>query len=302
MGTSDFAVANLDALIDAGHEIACVYTPPPRPVGRGHKEPPSPAQARAALAGIEVRHPHSLRDEDAVAAFAELGADIAVVAAYGLILPAPILEAPRLGCVNVHASLLPRWRGAAPIQRAIMAGDRFTGITIMKMDEGLDTGPILAQAQLKITPETDAGAMHDGLAALGARLLVETLPDYAEGQISPTPQPEEGITYAAKIDHTETRIDWQRSAADVDRQVRAFAPHPGAWFEVAGQRIRVLAGHRFAGGGVPGTVIDDAATVACAEGALRLDRLQRQGRSPMEAADFLRGFALEPGTRLDTGQ
>ncbi len=299
MGTPEFAVASLDALIAAGHDVACVYTRAPRPAGRGHKERPSPVHARAAAAEIEVRHPRGLRDSGAAAAFARIGADVAVVAAYGLILPAPILETPRLGCLNVHASLLPRWRGAAPIQRAILAGDRKTGITIMKMDEGLDTGPMLARSEIEITARTDAGELHDRLAGLGARLLVETLGGYAAGRIAPVAQPGEGITRAARIDRAETRIDWHRPAAEVDRQVRAFAPSPGAWFETAGQRVRVLAAHVVdAAAGRPGTVIDEAATVACVEGALRLDRLQRQGRGPMDAESFLHGFALAPGTRL----
>ncbi len=299
MGTPEFAVPSLEALLAAGHDIVCVYTRPPRPAGRGHRERPSVVHARAAAAGIGVRHPRRLREPEAAAAFAALGADIAVVAAYGLILPAPVLAAPRLGCLNVHASLLPRWRGAAPIQRAILAGDRKTGITIMKMDDGLDTGPMLAQSEIEIAERTDAGALHDRLAALGARLLVETLPEYADGRIVPVGQPARGITHAARIDRAETRIDWNRPAVEVDRQVRAFAPHPGAWFETAGRRVRVLAAHVVdAAGPRPGTVIDHAATVACAAGALRLDRLQRQGKEPMEAASFLRGFPLEAGNRL----
>ena len=299
MGTPAFALASLDALIDAGHDVARVYTGPPRPAGRGYRRLPSPVHARAEARGIEVRHPRGLRGPDAAASFAEAGADIAVVAAFGSILPAPVLAAPRLGCLNVHASLLPRWRGAAPIQRAILAGDRKTGVTIMKMDEGLDTGPILARSEIAIAARTDAGELHDRLAELGARLLVETLPDYAAGGLAPAAQPGEGVTRAAKIDRAETRIDWRRPAARVDRQIRAFAPRPGAWFETAGQRVRVLAAHVVdAAGGRPGVVIDDQATIACAAGALRLDRLQRQGRAPMDAASFLRGFALGPGTCL----
>ena len=299
MGTPDFAVPSLDALIGAGHEVACVYTQPPRPAGRGHKERPSAVHLRAAAQGIEVRHPRSLRDPAAAAAFTELAPDVAVVAAYGLILPKAILDAPRLGCLNVHASLLPRWRGAAPIQRAILAGDETTGITVMKMDEGLDTGAMLATSELAIGPDMDAGTVHDRLAALGAELLVETLPGFASGRITPRAQPEDGITYAAKIERAETRIDWSRPAVEVGRQVRAFSPFPGAWFETAGTRVRVLAAHVVDGAAdQPGTVIDVTATVACADRALRLDRLQRQGKGAMAAEAFLRGFPLTPGTVL----
>ncbi len=302
MGTPAFALVSLDALIAAGHDVVCVYTGPPRAAGRGHRPRPSPVYARAAACGIEIRHPRALRGADGAASLAGTGADVAVVAAYGTILPAPALAALRLGCLNVHASLLPRWRGAAPIQRAILAGDRKTGVTIMKMDEGLDTGPILARSEIVITAGTDAGELHDRLAARGARLLVDTLAEYAAGRITPVAQPGDGVTYAAKIDRAEARIDWRCPAVRIARQIRAFAPRPGAWFETAGQRVRVLAAHVVdAAGGRPGTVIDDQATVACATGALRLDRLQRQGRAPMEAASFLRGFALGPGTHLGEG-
>ena len=299
MGTPDFAVPSLDALIEAGHEVACVYTQPPRPAGRGHKARPCAVHARAAALGLEIRHPHSLRDAAAAVAFAGLAADVVVVAAYGLILPRAILEGSRLGCLNVHASLLPRWRGAAPIQRAILAGDETTGITLMQMDEGLDTGAILAQSALAIGPDMDAGALHDRLAALGAGLLARTLPDFAPARIIPRAQPEDGITYAAKIERAETRINWHRAAIEIERQVRAFSPVPGAWFEAGGTRVRVLGAHVVDGAaGPPGTVIDDAATIACAERAIRLDRLQRQGKDAMEARAFLRGFPLAPGTQL----
>ncbi len=298
MGTPDFSVAALAALIEAGHEIACVYTQPPRPAGRGKKDRPSPVQAFAADRGIEVRHPQSLRDEDEQAAFAGLDLDLAVVAAYGLILPKPVLEAPRLGCLNIHASLLPRWRGAAPIQRAILAGDRIAGVTIMRMDEGLDTGPMLLKESVAIGVGTDAGRLHDDLAAIGARMIVEALAKLDAGKLEETPQPDEGVTYAAKIDKAETRIDWTRPAADIERQLRGFAPTPGAWFELDGERIRALAGVVTSASAVPGTVLDEMLTVACGEGSLRLVTVQRAGKGAMEAAAFLRGRAVPAGMVL----
>jgi methionyl-tRNA formyltransferase len=298
MGTPDFAVPALAALVDAGHEIAAVYSQPPRPAGRGRHERPSPVHSLAAARGFPVRTPATLKSVDSQAAFAALGADVAVVAAYGLILPKAVLQAPRLGCLNVHASLLPRWRGAAPIQRAILAGDEQTGITIMQMDEGLDTGAILLQESLPLSPGADAGALHDALAALGARLIVTALSLLPAGRLTAEPQSAAGVTYAAKIGKDEARLDWRRPASDVERAVRAFAPAPAAWFEHAGERFKVLAGCLAEGGGPPGLVLDDRLTVACGTGALRLLKIQRAGKAPMETAAFLRGFALPPGTRL----
>ena len=238
MGTPDFSVAALDALVAAGHEIVCVYTQPPRPAGRGKKPRPSPVQARAGALGLPVRHPVSLKDAAAQAEFAALGADVAVVVAYGLILPQPVLDAPRHGCLNIHASLLPRWRGAAPIQRAIMAGDAETGVCIMAMEAGLDTGPVLLRAAEPIRPEDTAAALHDRLARLGARLIVEALAGL--DTLTPAPQPEAGVTYAAKIDKAEARVDWARPAAEIDRQIRGLSPFPGAWCEAGSERLKLL--------------------------------------------------------------
>ena len=296
MGTPDFAVPALDALIAAGHEIVCVYTRPPRPAGRGQRERRSAVHQAADRFGLSVRHPARLTDAAARAAFSP---DVAVVAAYGLILPAALLQAPRLGCVNVHASLLPRWRGAAPIQRAILAGDDETGITVMQMDEGLDTGGILSQRSLPVGPGDDAGAVHDALAAMGADLVVETLAEIAEGRLRARPQPDEGVTYAAKIDRAETRIDWRKPASEIQRQIRALSPAPGAWFEVGGTRVRVLAARAVPGIALkPGTVMGDGSSIACGTGGLRLERLQRAGRSAVDAGAFLRGFPLAGGTVL----
>lgn len=295
MGTPDFAVQSLLALAEAGHEIVAVYSQPPRPAGRGHKERPSPVQAAAEQRGWPVRTPRTLKSEEEQAAFRALGLDVAVVAAYGLILPKAILEAPLCGCLNVHASLLPRWRGAAPIQRAILAGDTTSGITIMLMDEGLDTGAMMLQESLPITAETTGESLHDELAALGARLIVKALQG---GHGTAQPQPEEGVTYADKLRRQEARLDWQRDAAELERQVRAFFPWPGAYFEVNGERIKVLAAEVTADSGPPGQVLDDSLTIACAEGALRPLRVQRAGKAPMETAALLRGFAIPPGTQL----
>lgn len=297
LGTPDFARVSLEALAAARHEIAAVYCQPPRPAGRGKKPRPSPVQVYAEAQGWEVRTPRRLKDPEEQARFAALRLDVAVVAAYGLILPKPILEAPRRGCLNVHASLLPRWRGAAPIQRAILAGDAETGITIMQMDEGLDTGGILLQKALPIGPRTTASELHDALAALGGELIVEALKD---GGLTARPQPAEGVTYAAKLERQEGQLDWRESAAALDRRRRAFAPWPGAWFEAAGERIKVLDSEIAAGSGgtTPGQVLDDALTVACGEGALRLTLVQRAGKTPMAAAAFLRGFDLPPGSVL----
>ncbi|MHB1218090.1 MAG: methionyl-tRNA formyltransferase [Alphaproteobacteria bacterium] len=300
LGTPRFAVATLDALVAAGHDVVRVYSQPPRPAGRGQKERRGEVHERAAALGIAVATPRSLKDSAEQAAFASLGLDAAVVVAYGLILPKPVLDAPRFGCVNVHASLLPRWRGAAPIQRAILAGDAETGVTIMRMDEGLDTGPMLLDARVSIAPDETAETLHDTLAALGAKLIVPALDGLAAGTLQARPQPAEGVTYASKLTRAEARLDWNRPATVLARQVRAFTPWPGAWFEHGQEQIKVLAvaSAPRAGGAAPGTVQDDALTVACGEGALRLLRLQRPGRAPMDAAALLRGFALPAGTRL----
>ena len=299
MGTPDFAVPIMRALIAAGHEVVAVYTQPPRPAGRGHREQPSPVQRAAEDAGIPVHAPAKL-DAAEQEKFRSLGLDAAVVAAYGLILPKAVLEAPRLGCLNVHASLLPRWRGAAPIQRAILAGDEETGVTIMQMDEGLDTGAMLLSESVPIDPATTAATLHDQLAALGARLIVRALAGRADGTLSPRPQPTQGATYAKKLGRDEGRLDWSKPAVELERVVRALNPAPGVWFERGGERIKVLAASLVErpAGAAPGTVLDDALAIACGSGALRLTRLQRAGRAPMDAEAFLRGYALPRGTRL----
>jgi len=295
LGSPDFAVPALRALAAAGHEIAAVYCQPPRPVGRGRRETPCPVHRAALALGLPVRTPARLRHEAAEhAAFAALDLDAAVVAAYGLILPRPMLEAPRRGCLNIHASLLPRWRGAAPIQAAILAGDAETGITIMRMEEGLDTGPILLQEAVPIGPETTFLALQDTLAEIGARLILRAL---AEDPV-PVPQPEAGVTYAPKLGKQDGRLDWSRDAALLERQVRALNPWPGTFFLHGGEQIRVLAARVEAAAGAPGEVLDDAACIACGSGALRLLRLQRPGRAALPADAFLRGYPLPRGTVL----
>jgi methionyl-tRNA formyltransferase len=299
MGTPDFAVPALAALLAAGHEVACVYTQPPRPAGRGHKEQRSPVHELAVARGLPVRTPVSLKGEPAQRDFAGLAPDAAVVAAYGLILPKAVLSAPRLGCFNIHASLLPRWRGAAPIQRAILAGDAETGVTIMQMDEGLDTGAMLRQARTPIGAEDSAQTLHDRLAQIGATEIVAALRDAEAGTASPRPQPADGVTYAAKLSREDGRLDWTRPAAALERQVRAFDPWPGAWFEHGGERIKVLAAKPVQGvTGSPGTVAAAGAIVACGEGGLQLLCLQRPGKAPLDAGAFLRGYPLPSGTRL----
>jgi methionyl-tRNA formyltransferase len=298
MGTPEFARTGLAALIAAGHDIACVYSQPPRPAGRGQRPRPSPVQALAEERGLPVRTPVNLREAAEQAHFAGLGLDAAVVAAYGLILPPAILEAPRRGCLNIHASLLPRWRGAAPIQRAILAGDRETGITIMQMDEGLDTGPMLLAERLPISPSDTGGSLHDRLAALGARLIVAALEQLAAGRLTPTPQPASGATYAAKLRREDGRLDWREPAGDLARRVRALTPRPGAWCELVGERIKILAAEAVGAEGPPGRVLDDQFTIACGAGGLRLLTVQRPGKAPLGAAEFLRGFKLIPGTVL----
>ena len=293
MGTPDFAVATLKALIEAGHEVVCVYSQPPRPAGRGMAERPSPVHAFAALQGIELRTPASLKSPEEQTRFAVLKADAAVVVAYGLLLPKAVLNAPRLGCFNVHASLLPRWRGAAPIQRAIMSGDAKTGVTIMRMEEGLDTGPMCKMGRIAIKPESTAQSLHDELAQIGARLMVEVL---AQNEIACVPQPADGVTYAKKIDKAEARIDFTRGAEEVRNHIHGLSPFPGAWFQARGTRIKVLACEVTDKQGTPGCFIDDRLTIACGSHAVRLLRLQREGKGAMEAEDFLRGFPIAAGT------
>lgn len=293
MGTPDFAVPTLRALVEAGHEIAAVYSQPPRPAHRGKKLTPSPVHQLAEELGLEVRTPVSLKGEEEKAAFAALDLDACVVAAYGLILPRAVLDAPRHGCLNVHGSLLPRWRGAAPVQRAILAGDEFTGVTIMQMEAGLDTGPMLLKGETPVSGKT-AGVLTQEIAELGAQLMVQVLGDLAA--YPPVVQPDEGVTYAAKIDKAEARLDVSQSAAQVERQVRAFNPMPGAFFELNGERLRVHAADIVATTAQPGTILDDQLTIACAEGAIRPTIIQRAGRPAMPIEDFLRGFVVAPGT------
>jgi len=295
MGTPDFAVPTLDALIAAGHEIAAVYSQPPRPAGRGKALSPSPVQKRAEAAGIEVRTPVSLKGAEEQAAFAALDADVAVVAAYGLILPEPILAAPRFGCLNVHASLLPRWRGAAPIQRAILAGDARTGITIMQMERGLDTGPMLAAWPTDIGRKT-AGELSAELAGIGAWLMVRVLETIYEG--GRIPQNEARASYAPKIEKHEARLDFSRPAEMVERQVRAFNPAPGAYFEYENERIKVLAAEVSELSGAPGTILDHGLAIACGEGAIVPSLVRRAGRGAMATAELLRGFVIPVGAAL----
>ncbi len=298
MGSPEFSVAALQALLDAGHRVVTVYAQPPRPAGRGQKERPCPVHAFALEKGLEVRTPKSLRDAEEQRAYQELNADACVVAAYGLILPKAILDIPRLGCLNIHASLLPRWRGAAPIQRAIIAGDDKSGVTIMHMDEGLDTGNMLLVEETPITSETTASDLHDRLSAIGAKLIIEALAGLDAGTLKGVPQPNEGVTYASKLDKNEGLLDWGLSADELERKVRALNPWPGVWFEHAGTRIKVLEATISDASGEAGTVLEDALSVACAKGALKLTRVQKQGKGPMAAEDFLRGFELPVGTRL----
>ena len=295
MGSPDFAVPTLNALVEAGHDVAAVYTQPPRPAGRGKGERPTPVEVRAGELGIPVRSPRSLRGQAEQLAFAELEADVAVVAAYGLILPPPILDAPMLGCLNVHASLLPRWRGAAPVQRAIMAGDEATGVTIMQMEAGLDTGPMLLKRAVEIERK-NAAQLTEELGKVGAAMMVEVLADIP--RFEPMPQPEEGVTYAAKISKEESRIDWSRPASELQRQVQGLAPFPGAWFEAKGDRIKLLAAETVASHGEPGVVIDDRLLIACGNGAIRPVLVQRAGKSAMGLDELLRGFEIPKGTIL----
>jgi methionyl-tRNA formyltransferase len=300
MGTPDFAVPTLAAVLAAGHEVAAVYTRPPQPAGRGMSDRRSPVQRFAEGTNLAVMTPRSLKEAAEQRAFAALRADAGVVVAYGLILPRAVLEAPRSGCFNLHASALPRWRGAAPIARAVMAGDTATAASIMRMDEGLDTGPVCLSEVIAIGPDTTAGELHDALAAHGAQLMVEALARIARGTLACTPQPDAGVTYAAKIGKGETGIDFTRTARDVHNHVRGLSPFPGAWLTAGDkrERIKVLRTRLASGSGAPGTVLDDALTVACGEGAVQLLELQRAGKRPMAAAELLRGFALPAGTRL----
>ncbi|MEC7819037.1 MAG: methionyl-tRNA formyltransferase [Pseudomonadota bacterium] len=297
MGTPEFAVPTLQALVDAAHEVVCVYTQPPRPGGRrGRELTPSPVQSRAEDLGIEVRHPTSLKSAEEQARFADLEADVAIVAAYGLILPQAVLDAPKHGCLNVHASILPKWRGAAPIHRAIMAGDPVTGVTIMQMEAGLDTGPMLAFARTPVEDKT-TGELTEELAEIGAQLMVGTLIDLAA--LHPLEQDDDKATYAAKIDKSEARIDWSRPADEVVRHIHGLSPFPGAWFELDGERVKVLRAERVEGAGAaPGEVLDERMTITCGEGAIRPLKLQRAGKPRMDTETFLRGRAVSAGTVL----
>ena len=295
MGSPDFAVPTLDALVAAGHDVVAAYCQPPRAAGRGKALRPTAVQARAEALGISVRSPTSLKTPEAQAEFSAFEADVAVVAAYGLILPQPILDAPRLGCLNVHGSLLPRWRGAAPVQRAIMAGDAVTGVTIMRMEAGLDTGPMLLKREVRIDRKS-AGQLTEDIARIGAEAMIDAL-----ARLNGLPlvaQPDDGVTYAPKISKDEARIDWARSAVELERHVLGLAPFPGAWFEVAGERVKLLSAEAADGSGQPGAVLNDRLTIACGTGALRPLLLQRAGKSPMALDDFLRGFPIAQGAIL----
>ncbi len=297
MGTPDFAVPTLAELIAQGHDIAAVYSQPPRPRGRGLALEKGPVHQFAERQGLAVRTPASLKGEDEQAAFAALDLDAAVVVAYGLLLPAAILDAPKLGCFNLHGSLLPRWRGAAPIQRAVMAGDTETGVMVMQMDRGLDTGPVLMAERVAVDRKT-AGELTAELARLGADLMVRALAGLERGAVTAVPQSEDGVTYAKKIAKDEARIDWTNSAAAIDAQIRGLSPAPGAFTEVKDERLKILYAEPVARNGSPGEAIDDALTIACGDGALRLLRVQRAGKGVMDAAELLKGFAVPRGTRL----
>jgi len=302
LGTPDFAVPTLAALIEAGHEIVCVYSQPPSPRGRGHALRPSAVNAFAESRGLAVRVPISMRDPQAVADFAALDLDAAVIVAFGQILVEAVLDAPRLGCYNLHASLLPRWRGAAPIHRAIMAGDSVTGAQVMRMTAGLDEGPVLGSVSLRIDALDTVGTLHDRLAPAGAALMVEAIGEVGRGEARPTAQSEDGVTYAKKIRPAEARIRWDRPAARVDCQIRGLSPFPGAWFLAPSERgpvrIKALLSRVEDGEGEPGVVLDDALLIGCGAGAVRILRAQREGRGPADAAEFLRGFPLSRGARL----
>jgi methionyl-tRNA formyltransferase len=300
MGTPDFAVPTLLELVAHGHEVVAVYTRAPKPAGRGMKLQATPVEQEARRLGIPVLTPATLKTEGAQSEFSAHNADAAVVVAYGMILPQAILDAPKLGCFNLHASLLPRWRGAAPINRAVMSGDAETGVMVMKMEEGLDTGAVAMAERMPIPADATAGDLHDRLARLGADLMVRALGAIERGTLTLTPQPEAGVTYARKIGKDETRISWERPWQEVHDHIRGLSPFPGAWFEIAGEgaRVKVLRSTRGEGTGMPGTVLDDQLTVACADGAVRILELQRAGRQAMKADEFLRGTTIAAGTRL----
>ncbi len=298
MGTPDFAVPTLIELAAHGHEIVAVYTRAPKPAGRGMDIQHTPVEREAQRLALPVFTPKSLKDSDAEPAFRAHNADVAIVVAYGLILPKAVLEAPRLGCYNVHASLLPRWRGAAPINRAVMAGDRESGVTIMKMDEGLDTGAMAMAERMPITADMTAGELHDTLSRLGADLMLRTLAAAERGSLSLTPQPSAGVTYAEKLSKNETRIDWTKPWKQIHDHIRGLSPFPGAWFELDGIRIKVLRSMKADGSAAPGTVLGDKLTIACGEGAVQLMQVQRAGKQPMSAEEFLRGTPVKAGTRV----
>jgi methionyl-tRNA formyltransferase len=298
MGTPDFAVASLRALHAAGHTIVAAYAQPPKPAGRGQQLQKTPVHRAAESLGMAVQTPKTLRDPAEQEKFAALKLDVAVIAAYGLILPQPILSAPKNGCINIHGSLLPRWRGAAPIQRAILAGDSETGITIMQMDAGLDTGAMLLKESTPITPTTTAQSLHNALSEIGGRLIVRALADLADGNLHPTPQPEIGVTYASKLTREDGKIDWAKAAAESERQIRALTPWPGCSFTLNGETIKVLAATIHALSGPSGTLLDDQFTVACGDQALRLTSLQRPGKTATDGASLLRGLRLPVGSRL----
>ncbi len=298
MGSPDFAVPTLEAILAAGHDVACVYSQPPRPAGRGKEMRRTAIHQIAERRGLEVRTPANLKDPADREAFAALKLDVAVVVAYGLLLPRAILDAPRLGCFNLHGSILPRWRGAAPIHRAVMAGDPITGVQVMKMELGLDTGPVLSTATTPITEDDTTGDVHDRLSLLGAGLMVKALADLEAGPVTLTPQAKEGVTAAAKVSPAEAGIDWSKSAGEVSAHIRGLSPNPGAWFEMDGQRIKVLHARTAAGSGSPGQVLDDNLLVACGDRAVRLTRLQRAGKGQMTAEEFQRGARIERGRRL----
>ena len=298
MGTPEFSVPALDALVAAGHEIAAVYTQPPRPAGRGKQDRQTPVHGRAAALGLPVRHPASLKSPEAQDDFAALGADLGVVVAYGLILPQRVLDAPRHGCLNIHASLLPRWRGAAPIHRAILAGDAETGVCIMRMEAGLDTGPVLLHDRLPIGAEDTTAVVHDRLSHMGADLIVQAVRDLPG--LTPQPQPDAGVTYAAKIDKAEARIDWSAPARDIDRQIRGLSPFPGAWTLLNGKRLKLLGSRLAEGDAPPGTVLPEA-RVACGGGAIQITQAQIEGKAAQEARVLVAGGQLVPGTVLGEG-
>jgi methionyl-tRNA formyltransferase len=298
MGTPDFAVPTLVELAARGHEIAAVYTRPPKPAGRGMDVQRAPVEQEARRLALAVHTPRTLKDNEAQEAFRAHDAEAAVVVAYGLILPKSVLEAPRLGCFNIHASLLPRWRGAAPINRAIMAGDTESGVTIMKVDEGLDTGAIAMAERTPIGTDMTAGDLHDVLSRLGADLMLRALAAAERGSLTLTPQPEQGVTYAEKISKNETRIDWSKPWKQVHDHIRGLSPFPGAWFEIDGVRIKALRSTKGEGAGAAGTALDDKLTIACGAGTVRLTQVQRAGKQPMSADEFLRGTPLKSGTRV----